>query len=84
MRNRDRILQNLETLFREAYAEAEGRGDGVEMARLDLEFQRDQLYLEAILDIRDLLVVEEDTEGETSGTSLLEQAQAMRKLVRGR
>ena len=53
MRDRKRILDNLETSYREAYASAESRDDRGEMARLDLDFQRDQLYFELLLDVRD-------------------------------
>ena len=54
-RPRDHIVTNLESLYREAYARASAQGDEGEMARLDFAFRRDQLYLEAILDVRDLL-----------------------------
>jgi hypothetical protein len=53
------------------------------MARLDFDFQKDQLYLEILLDIRELLAAMEpgkDSEGKT--TSLLERAQAIRRLTR--
>lgn len=54
-RPRDQIVGNLESLYREAYARAQSSGDEAEKARLDFDFRRDQLYLEAILDVRDLL-----------------------------
>ena len=53
------------------------------MAQLDFEFQRDQLYLEVALDVRELLSTMDtgkDAEGKT--TSLLEKAQALRRLTR--
>jgi hypothetical protein len=50
------------------------------MTRLDLEYQRDQLHLEVLLDIRDLLTSEPAKEGKT--TSLLEKAQQIRRLTR--
>jgi hypothetical protein len=83
MRDRQRILGNLEELYREAFKRAEGKADEDAMARLDFEFQRDQLYLEAALDLRELLAALDtgkDPEGKT--TSLLEKAQAIRKLTR--
>jgi hypothetical protein len=83
MRDRQRILGNLEELYREAFKRAEGEGDEGAMARLDFDFQRDQLYLEIALDLRELLSAMEagkDKEGKT--TSLLEKAQAIRKLTR--
>ena len=54
-RPREHIAANLESLYREAYARAAEAGDAAEMARLDFAFRRDQLYLESILDVRDLL-----------------------------
>jgi hypothetical protein len=83
MRDRQRILGNLEELYREAFARAEGKGDEESKARLDFEFQRDQLYLEVGLDLRELLAALDsgkDEEGKT--TSLLEKAQAIRRLTR--
>lgn len=90
MRPRDRILTSLENAYREAFAAAEGRGDGEEMARLDFQFQRDQIRMEVLLDIRDLLTGTAD-DGEPArertsildeGTALVEKAQALRRIVR--
>ena len=78
MRERDRVLQSLEKVYRGAFSSAEDREDRAEMARLDLEYQRDQIQLEVLLDIRDLLT---PTEVEKT-TSLLEKAQQIRKLTR--
>jgi hypothetical protein len=83
MRDRQRILGNLEELYREAFQRAESQGNDETMAQLDFEFQRDQLYLEVALDLRELMAAMDsgkDTEGKT--TSLLEKAQAIRKLTR--
>ena len=55
MRDRQRILGNLEEMYREALRAAEGSGEEGTMAKLDFEFQRDQLYLEVALDLRELL-----------------------------
>ena len=57
MRDRQKILGNLESLYREAFQRSEEGGDQAEMARMDFDFQRDQLYLEALLDVRELLAV---------------------------
>ncbi|PYO60327.1 MAG: hypothetical protein DMD70_08795 [Gemmatimonadetes bacterium] len=54
-RPRDRILGNLESIYREAYERAKAAGDQVRMADLDAAYQREQLLLEVLLDIRDLL-----------------------------
>ncbi|HXG44144.1 MAG TPA: hypothetical protein VNJ71_05220 [Gemmatimonadales bacterium] len=55
MRPRERILQNLETTYREQYERARAAGLAARMEELDAGYQRDQLMLEVLLDIRDLL-----------------------------
>lgn len=54
-RSRDRILANLESIYREAYERAKATGDQVRMADLDAAYQREQLLLEVLLDVRDAL-----------------------------
>ena len=54
-RPRDRILSNLESVYREAYDRAKTAGDDRRMADLDSAYQREQLLLEVLLDIRDAL-----------------------------
>lgn len=78
MRSRERVLQSLENVFREAFTAAEEAGDRAKMQELDIEYQRDQLRLEVLLDIRDLLV----PEPEDTTATLLEKAQNIRKLTR--
>jgi hypothetical protein len=83
MRDRERILRNLDDLYREAFKKAEGRGDEEAMVELDFQFQRDQLYLEVALDVRELLAaMETEKDGEGKTTSLLEKAQAIRRLTK--
>ena len=73
MRSRDRVLQSLENVYRTAFSAAEASGDTVRMETLDMDYQRDQLQLEILLDIRELLQPEpEDLADRTS--SLLEKA----------
>ena len=55
MRPRDRILANLEATYREQYDRARTEQQAGRMAELDAGYQRDQLMLEILLDIRDLL-----------------------------
>ena len=79
MRDRQRILDNLEKLYRDEL----DRGpqiEGSDAGRLDFEFQRDQLYMEVLLDLRDLFSASPEEEKSTS--SLLEKAQQLRNLTR--
>lgn len=78
MRNRERVLQSLENVYRGAFGAAEEAGDDPAMTRMDLEYQRDQLHLEVLLDIRDLLTPEQPDKT----TSLLEKAQQIRRLTK--
>lgn len=78
MRNRERVLQSLENVYRAAFVSAEEAGDAATMARLDLEYQRDQLQLEVLLDLRELLTPEQPDQT----TSLLEKAQQLRRLTK--
>lgn len=78
MRSRERVLQSLERVYREAFEAAEGSDDAAEMARLDVEYQRDQIELEVLLDIRDFVQPEE----EDKTSSLIEKAQKLRRLAK--
>ncbi len=80
MRDRQRILDNLEKLYRGDLDRNAG-SEGVDGERLDFEFQRYQLYLEILLDLRDLFGVAPPEE-EKSTSSLLEKAQQLRNLTR--
>src|SRR5436309_14430722 len=52
-RARQQILDNLDAIYREAYDRAKKAGDERRMADLDAAYQREQLLLEVLLDIRD-------------------------------
>ncbi len=78
MRDRQRILDNLEKLYRDEL-DRSAQAEGAAGERLDFEFQRDQLYLEVILDLRDLMSGSQEDE---KSTSLLEKAQQLRNLTR--
>jgi len=52
-RTRDRILTNLDEMYREAFTRAQAAGDQTQQATLDFAYRREQLYLEILLDIRD-------------------------------
>ena len=78
MRSRDRILGNLETIYRESYERARKAADKGRMIDLDSAFMRDQLMLEILLDIRDLFSVTPAA----SGGSALEKLEALRRLTK--
>ena len=78
MRSRDRILANLESIYRESYEGAKESGDRGRMIELDSGYMRDQLMLEILLDIRDLFSVAPAA----SGGSALEQLEAIRRLTK--
>ena len=84
MRERQRILDNLEKLYRDELDRSAGTegaaGERTAGERLDFEFQRDQVYLEVMLDLRDLMSGSPEEEKSTS--SLLEKAQQLRNLTR--
>lgn len=52
-RSRERIMENLETMYREAFERAKSGTDSAQMATLDFAYRREQLYLEILLDIRE-------------------------------
>jgi hypothetical protein len=52
-RSRDRILANLDEMYREAFDRAKIAGDDAQAATLDFAYRREQLYFEILLDIRD-------------------------------
>jgi hypothetical protein len=79
MRPRDRILGNLESLYRETYERARAAGDQHRVEELDAAFVRDQLMLEILLDIRDLFSVA--PAAAASGSSALEKLEALRRLT---
>ena len=78
MRPRDRILANLESIYRESYDRAKALDDQGRMVDLESAYMRDQLMLEILLDIRDLFAVAPGA----SGGSALEQLEAIRRLTR--
>lgn len=78
MRSRDRILTNLEAIYRESYDRAKTGGETGRMIDLESAYMRDQLMLEILLDIRDLFSVAPAA----SGGSALEKLDQLRRLVR--
>lgn len=79
MRSRDRILTNLETIYRETFDRAKDVSDERRMADLDNAYMRDQLMLEVLLDIRDLFAV---APAAKPGSTALEKLEALKRLAR--
>lgn len=80
MRSRDRILANLESIYRESYDRARTDGAELRMTELDNSYMRDQLMLEILLDIRDLFAVA--PAAPQGKASALEQLEALRRLAK--
>ena len=79
MRSRDKILTNLEDIYREAYGRAKQAEDAGRMMDVDASYQREQLLLEVLMDIRDAMHTVGDAPNEKSA---LEKLQALRKLTK--
>lgn len=81
MRARSRIIGSLETVYREAFEKAAEVDDQARMDALDFGFQRDQVMLEVMLDLRDALagLAEKDAPDEPS---LLDKARSIRDFTR--
>lgn len=54
-RSRERILANLDEMYREAFERAKATGDDAQMVTLDFAYRREQLYFEILLDVRDAM-----------------------------
>jgi hypothetical protein len=54
-RSRERILNNLDEMYRESFERAKQTEDASAMATLDFAYRREQLYFEILLDIRDAM-----------------------------
>ncbi len=52
-RSREKILANLEEMYREAFERAKASGDLAQQQALDFAYRREQLYFEVLLDVRD-------------------------------
>jgi len=78
MRTRERILANLESIYRESYDLAQQAAEKGRMLDLESAYMRDQLMLEILLDIRDLFSVAPAA----SGGSALEKLDAIRRLTK--
>jgi hypothetical protein len=54
-RSREKILANLEEMYREAFERARAANDLHQQASLDFAYRREQLYFEILLDVRDAM-----------------------------
>jgi uncharacterized protein YutE (UPF0331/DUF86 family) len=85
-RPRDRILANLESIYREAYERAKAANDQARMADLDAVYQREQLLLEVLLDIRDSLAAQPGATSiatdKTSGPDPIAALETIRRITR--
>ena len=77
-RPRQKILENLEAVYRDAYERAKGIEDPGRMMDLDASFQREQLLLEVLMDVRDALYAL----GEAPEKTALEKLEALKKLTK--
>jgi hypothetical protein len=55
-RSRDRILGNLDDMYRDAFEAAKTTNDEAQQRSLDFAYRREQLYFEILLDIRDAMM----------------------------
>ena len=81
MRNREKVIHSLEGVYREAFDGAKSADDEAGMRSLDFGFQRDQILLEVLLDLRDALATL-DKDEEKKDPTLLDRAKAVRKFTK--
>ncbi len=85
-RPRDRVLGNLESIYREAYERAKAANDQVRIADLDAAYQREQLLLEVLLDIRDALAAlpasAESGPGKTAGSDPITALETIHRITK--
>jgi hypothetical protein len=79
MRPRDNILTDLETIYRVSYDAAKESQLARRMEELDAAYQRDQLMMEILLDVRDLLARQPAA---PPGQSVIDQLDALRRLAK--
>ena len=84
MRSRKKILGSLENAYTSEFERAEAASDEDRMSKLDFEFQRDQVLMEVMLDVREALTslqVGQDADS-TPKKTLLDRATDLRKLTK--
>ena len=81
MRNREKVIQSLEGIYREAFESAKAANDEDRVRSLDFGFQRDQVLLEVLFDVRDALSALGEGP-EKKDPTLLDRAKAVRKFTK--
>ncbi|MGH7675239.1 MAG: hypothetical protein ACREMV_08200 [Gemmatimonadales bacterium] len=81
-RPRARILANLESIYRNAYDRAKTAGDERRMADLDSAYQREQLLLEVLLDIRDAVAAPRKGQGRRETTDTVAALDTIRRITK--
>lgn len=81
-RQRQQILDNLDTIYREAFERAKAAKDERRMADLDAAYQREQLLLEVLLDIRDGLSAPAKPKPSSDSGSPLATLDAIRRITK--
>ena len=81
MRAKSQIIGSLERVYTEAYENAAAADDRSRMNALDFGFQRDQIMLEVMLDLRDALSTLEE-EAAPDEPSLFDRAKAIRDFAK--
>lgn len=81
MRTRSKIIGSLEGVYTEAFRKADRSGDRSRMEALDFGFQRDQVMLEVMLDLRDALA-SMGGDDDKPESSLLDKAMAVRRFTK--
>ncbi len=81
MRAKSRIIGSLEKVYTEAYEKAAAADDRSRMDALDFAFQRDQVLMEVMLDLRDALSTLQE-EAAPDEPSLFERARAIRDFAK--
>ena len=81
-RPRQQILDNLDAIYREAYDRAKKVSDERRMADLDAAYQREQLLLEVLLDIRDSLSAGSPAPKRDAGVNPMAALDTIRRLTR--
>lgn len=81
-RPRQRILENLESVYRDAYDRAKVASDERRMNDLDAAYQREQLLLEVLLDIRDALAAPPAAAPSSAGEGPIAALETIRRITK--